>query len=73
MMDSMFIDGTSVIICTYPLQDGWTALMKAFDSGHMECVKMLLDRGAHINMPDKVSGVTLRTYNAACTQSPSCE
>ena len=33
MMDSMFIDGTSVIICTYPLQDGWTALMKAFDSG----------------------------------------
>ena len=31
--------------------------MKAYDRGHMECVKMLLDRGAQVNRQDKVSGV----------------
>ena len=39
------------------LQHGCTALMKAYDRGHMECVKMLLDRGAQVNRQDKVSGV----------------
>eukprot|EP00731_Ephydatia_muelleri_P021283 Em0013g1010a len=33
--------------------DGWTALMKAYDMGHMECVKMLLDKGSQINMKPK--------------------
>ena len=28
--------------------------MKASWSGHMECVAVLLDKGAAINMPDKV-------------------
>ena len=39
------------------LQDGHTALMKASESGHMECVKMLLDKSAAVNMPDKVNAV----------------
>ena len=38
-----------------PFQYGWTALMKASESGHMECVKVLLDRGADVNMQNKVS------------------
>ena len=38
-----------------PFQSGWTALMKASESGHMECVKVLLDRGADVNMQNKVS------------------
>ena len=51
------------------LQWGWTALIKASEAGKVECVKILLDRGAKI---DKVSGVIipLCTCNAACIQSP---
>ena len=37
------------------LQDGETALMKASWKGHMECVKVLLDKGAEVNKQDKVS------------------
>ena len=36
-------------------QSGGTALMAASWAGHMKCVKVLLDRGAEINMQDKVS------------------
>ena len=36
-------------------QGGWTALMKASESGHVERVTVLLDRGAEVNMQDKVS------------------
>ena len=38
-----------------PFQDGWTALMRASGSGHMECVKVLLGRGAQVNTQNKVS------------------
>ena len=31
--------------------------MKASAAGWVECVKVLLDRGAEVNMQDKVSGV----------------
>ena len=33
--------------------------MKASEAGHMECVKVLLDNGAQVNMQDKVCGVTI--------------
>ena len=36
-------------------QGGETALMAASWSGRMECVKVLLDRGAEVNMQKKVS------------------
>ena len=36
-------------------QNGETALMWASRSGHMECVKVLLGRGADVNMQGKVS------------------
>ena len=53
------------------LQDEWTALMMASNAGQVECVKLLLDRGAEVNMQRKVSGVIpLCTCNAAHTQSP---
>ena len=39
------------------LQWGWTALMKASEEGQVECVKMLMDRRAKVNMQNKVSGV----------------
>ena len=38
-------------------QGGGTALMRASASGHMECVTVLLDRGAEVNMQNKVSVV----------------
>ena len=40
-----------------PLQDGYTALMLASGYGHVECVNVLLDRGAQANLQDKVSTV----------------
>ena len=36
-------------------QDGWTALHYASREGHMEIARLLVNRGADINMKDKVS------------------
>ena len=41
------------------LQDRWTALMWASGTGEMECVKVLLDKGAEVNMQSKVSDVII--------------
>ena len=38
--------------------------MKASVAGHVKCVKMLLDRGAQVNMQDKVSGVIIHCVDA---------
>ena len=38
-------------------QDGRTPLMMAIHMGHFGCVQLLLDRGAQINYPTKVSAV----------------
>ena len=46
------------------VKDGWTALMMASDSGQVECVKVLLDRGAEVNMQDKVIGVIIQCVHA---------
>ena len=46
------------------LQDGQTALMKASEAGQVECVKVLLDRGAEVNMQDKVIGVIIHCVHA---------
>ena len=48
---------TPMTICTFSLQDGATALMKASKEGKVECIKVLLDRSTEVNMQDKVSGV----------------
>ena len=46
------------------LQDRGTALMKASQAGHMECVQVLLDKGADVNMQDWVSGVIIHCVHA---------
>ena len=46
------------------LQDGWIALMMASVAGHMECVQVLLDKGADVNMQGKVSGVIIHCVHA---------
>ena len=52
-------------------QSGWTALMMASKAGHIECVQVLLDKDAAVNMQLKVRcHHTLCTCNAACTQNP---
>ena len=38
----------------FSLQDGVTALMRASRRGHIECVKLLLDKGARADLSDKV-------------------
>ena len=40
------------------LQVGKTALMKTSEEGHMECVKVLLEGGADVNVQDEVSVVS---------------
>ena len=47
-----------------PLQDGWTALMMASKGGHMECVQVVLDKGAEVNMQRKVSSVIIHFVHA---------
>ncbi|MCX8506035.1 MAG: ankyrin repeat domain-containing protein [Alphaproteobacteria bacterium] len=43
------------------LQDGWTALMVASQKGQVECVTMLVDRGAEVNMQKKVTAGVITT------------
>ena len=48
--------------------------MIAYDSGDIECAKMLVDKGAQVNIPHTVSlsGVIIHCVqcNAACMPSP---
>ena len=41
-----------------------TALIMASEAGHMECVQVLLDKGADVNMQSKVSGVIIHCVHA---------
>lgn len=36
------------------MQNGWTALFWAADQGHTSIIEQLLDRGAQVNLRDKV-------------------
>ena len=42
----------------FSLQYGETALMMASSGGHVECVKLLLDKGASADLLDLVSAVS---------------
>ena len=46
------------------LQDGLTALMKASEAGHIDCVKVLLDKGADVNIQHKVSSAIIHCVYA---------
>ena len=52
------------------LQEGSTALMMASAAGHMECVQVLLDKGADVNMQSKVSGVIIHCVHAMRSMYP---
>ena len=61
----------------YSLQDGQTPLMEALSEGHVECVKLLLDKGAPVDHQDRVSAVGCLTNDmllkcSLCT-STYCE
>lgn len=45
----------SIIHVLLSLQKGWTPLTWASSAGHVECVQLLLDRGAHVNHQEDVS------------------
>ena len=38
--------------------------MRASEAGHMECVQVLLDKGAKVNMQSNVSGVIIHCVHA---------
>ena len=48
------------------LQWGKTALMMAYDPGHMECARILVDKGALVNIQGTVSlsGVIIHYVHA---------
>ena len=46
------------------LQEGSTALMRASNAGHMECVTILLDKGADVNIQNDVSDVIVHCVHA---------
>ncbi|KAL5505230.1 hypothetical protein EMCRGX_G006632 [Ephydatia muelleri] len=46
-------------------KDGWTALMKASEAGHMECVQVLLDRGTDVNKQTWDGGTALMKASEA--------
>ncbi len=48
-----------------PLQDYWTALHCASMKGHVECVRLLLDRGAGVDVDDVSSWLVVRTHGLA--------
>ena len=54
---------------------GKTALMRASVAGHMECVKVLLNKGAEVNIQDQVNGVIIHGVYAMqhVPRVPSCE
>ena len=65
----MYISRTSSVSGTrmnpvFILQDRWTALMRASVTGKVMCVKVLLDRGAEVNMQNMVSGVIVHCVHA---------
>jgi hypothetical protein len=48
-------------------QDGRTALMRAANNGHADCVRLLLDAGANKNAKDRVCVVGLASFvRVAC-------
>ena len=58
--DNVSVMNEHVHVCSTPVyvpvvQEGRTPLMEASHGGSVECVKMLLDRGAKVNEQDKVS------------------
>ena len=60
------------------LQGGQTALMMAYYSGHIECAKMLVEKGAQVNIQGptvSLSGVIIHCVHAMQHVAivPSCE
>ena len=43
----------------FVLQNGWTALMLASDSGHTDIVQLLLSSGAKVDLQNKVRHIML--------------
>ncbi len=44
---------------THVLQDGWTPLFVAAQNGHLEVVRLLLDKGANMEAANNVGAVRL--------------
>ena len=51
----------------FSLQSGQTALIKASSKGHVDCVKLLLEKGAEVDHEDKVSAVSELIICLACS------
>ena len=43
-----------LVMMTFVLQDGWSPLYTASDTGHHDIVKTLIEAGANVNQADKV-------------------
>ncbi len=55
--------GVSTVVSLSLKKEGFTALIAAASAGHIDCVKLLLDRGAEVNTADPVSIFTVLDPN----------
>ena len=51
------------------LQGEQTALMKAYDHAHIECAKMLVDKGAQVTIQDTVSLSGVIIHHMQCNNN----
>jgi hypothetical protein len=54
-----------VFVCAGLQSDGRTPLSRASEGGHLECVRLLLDRGAGVDTADVSSLLVTRTHRVA--------
>ena len=47
----------------FVLQDGWSPLTIAFEKGHLDIVKTLIEAGVNVNQTDKVGICALLLYS----------
>ncbi len=51
-MSAMLISSAATFFATFPrsidqIQGGYTALLRAAENGHIDCVRLLIERGAN--------------------------
>lgn len=65
-MHFLYTNLLSIVVCVFPAQGGWTALMWAAYKGCTDVAQLLLEKGANPNITGQVMRV-----DTLCDISPS--
>ena len=73
----VFMNGVGGCVCVCACvrecvcsQNGWTGFILASQNGHLEVVKLLLDKGADVNKADKVNEIPTHSQSPSAVQVP---